>query len=192
MQFGLKPGFLHSLYNGLLRQRGEREESYGLAWINPFTSYSDNGMSRGVFIYDKQSDGRRRANADGWASRPYPSGCGGHDGLAGKKGPLIRFCETNPPFFKDSFDVTSYTHVSCDGNVRRISVGSFWKPNPPERVFGGVLGRLEAFLPAKEERRTSPSPPRLRRDRENLETCDSAKRTGLEIDDFYVEQPKCK
>jgi hypothetical protein len=115
-------------------------------------------MSRGVVIYDKQSDGRRRANADGWASRPYPSGCGGHDGLAGKKGAPICFCETNPPFFKDFFDVTAHAHVSYDGNVRRISEGSFWKTNPPERVFWGVLGRLEAVLPAKEERRAGRSP----------------------------------
>ena len=53
-------------------------------------------------------------------------------------------------------------------------------------------------------RRTSPSSPRLRRwhefgasrrtrlrgDRETLETCSSAKRTGLGIDGFYVEQTK--
>jgi hypothetical protein len=139
---------------------------------------------------DKRSDGRRGANADGWASRPYPSGCGGHDGLAGKKGAPIRFCETNPPFFKDFFDVTAHAHVSYDGNVRRISVGSFWKTNPPERVFGTFWAGLETFLPAKEERRTSPSSPRLRRDREDLETCISAKRTGLEIDGFCAEQPK--
>src|ERR1017187_3739457 len=48
-----------------------------------------------------------------------------------KKTPHMCFCETNPPFFDNVFDVTRRRHRSCDGNSKKKSVGSFWKTNPP-------------------------------------------------------------
>jgi hypothetical protein len=47
------------------------------------------------------------------------------------------FCETNLPFFIHIFDITIYTGACCERMLRRISVGSFWKTNPPEGVFLG-------------------------------------------------------
>src|SRR5689334_10453766 len=49
------------------------------------------------------------------------------------------FCETNPPFSEDFFDATFIERETCVGNVRRISVGSFSKTNPPEGCKWGVL-----------------------------------------------------
>ena len=55
------------------------------------------------------------------------------------KGAYIRFCETNPPFFGEFSDVTSYPYGSCDTNCRNNSVGSFWKTNPKIGVLRGVI-----------------------------------------------------
>jgi hypothetical protein len=43
----------------------------------------------------------------------------------------VPFCETNPPFFVRICYTTCYTHESYGENGREISVGSFWKTNPP-------------------------------------------------------------
>src|ERR1035438_10083597 len=51
------------------------------------------------------------------------------------RGPYICFCETNPPFFDRVFDVTIFTQLRCERNLRANSVGSFWKTNPPGGVF---------------------------------------------------------
>jgi hypothetical protein len=45
------------------------------------------------------------------------------------------FCETNPPFFDRIFVVSGYEYMRCKRNARTKSVGSFWKTNPPGRVF---------------------------------------------------------
>src|SRR5471030_2937975 len=58
------------------------------------------------------------------------------------------FCETNPPFFGLILCATGWTQAGCRGKVVEISVGSFWKTNPPERGFRGGLGYSEAFLSA--------------------------------------------
>jgi hypothetical protein len=50
----------------------------------------------------------------------------------------VPFYQTNPPFSEDFIDATAHAQVTCDGNERTISVGSFWKTNPPEGVFMGV------------------------------------------------------
>jgi len=50
------------------------------------------------------------------------------------------FCETNPPFFVHILDAMVTAQGSCGGMLRRISVGSFWKTNPPEGCFGGAKG----------------------------------------------------
>jgi len=62
------------------------------------------------------------------------------------KGAPIRFCETNPPFFEGIFDGSDYEYVCCEGNMREKSVGSFWKTNPPERVFDGFGYRGSNFF----------------------------------------------
>ena len=51
------------------------------------------------------------------------------------------FYETNPPFLWTISCVSPVfpdTYVVCRA---RLQVGSFWKTNPPEGVFGGVGGR---------------------------------------------------
>src|SRR5450432_2797044 len=98
-------------------------------------------MMRGMVIYGQGSEREdaRWAKADSWASRPYHSSCDSHGGIAEKKGAPIRFCETNPPFSRGFFVATATPYVACDGNAREISVGSFWKTNPPDSGFGGVL-----------------------------------------------------
>jgi hypothetical protein len=50
------------------------------------------------------------------------------------------FYETNPPFFGRISVVSGYEYMRCTRNERAKSVGSFWKTNPPERVFGVVSG----------------------------------------------------
>ncbi len=56
------------------------------------------------------------------------------------KDPPIRFCETNPPFWLDFIDGSSYVYACYNRKVEIFSVGSFWKTNPPGEAF------LEAFI----------------------------------------------
>src|ERR1039458_3079501 len=54
----------------------------------------------------------------------------------GHAGAYIRYCETNPPFWKAIFYVSFVfrnTYIVCRPGLQ---VGSFWKTNPP----GGFLG----------------------------------------------------
>src|ERR1035437_1405801 len=53
----------------------------------------------------------------------------------------ICFCETNPPFFWGSCDVTIFQCVCCGGESLENSVGSFWKTNPILRGFWWVRRR---------------------------------------------------
>src|ERR1039458_5050040 len=57
----------------------------------------------------------------------------------GHAGAYIRYCETNPPFWKAIFYVSFVfrnTYIVCRPGLQ---VGSFWKTNPPGRVFRGVF-----------------------------------------------------
>jgi hypothetical protein len=49
------------------------------------------------------------------------------------------FCETNPPFFYIIPYATSYVWEVYREKVREISVGSFWKTNPPGGCLWGVI-----------------------------------------------------
>ena len=51
----------------------------------------------------------------------------------------VPFYETNPPFWRAKFCVSTYfpsTYVVCRAGLQ---VGSFWKTNPPEGCFRGVF-----------------------------------------------------
>src|SRR5882724_9235784 len=62
-----------------------------------------------------------------------------------KRLPHTCFCETNPPFCDDFFDATATTHGICNGNIRKYSVGSFWKTNP---LLGGLRHVFTTIRPA--------------------------------------------
>src|SRR5208282_5074346 len=53
----------------------------------------------------------------------------------GRRERNVPFYQTNPPFFGGFFDGSDCECMGCGGNVRRKSVGSFWKTNPPARGF---------------------------------------------------------
>jgi hypothetical protein len=61
-----------------------------------------------------------------------------------EKTPHMCFYETNPPFCNPIFYTTCYAHVSCGENGREISVGSFWKTNPPGG--GNEVGFIEKWV----------------------------------------------
>ena len=66
-------------------------------------------------------------------------------------GAYIRFCETNPPFWRTNYCVTSIlkgTYVACGGFLQ---VGSFWKTNPPGGCFSGVFLEKWVRLPQKHD-----------------------------------------
>src|ERR1035441_9037395 len=73
--------------------------------------------------------------------------------LPGVGGAPIRFCETNPPFWRQEFYVSFVlqdTYVVCRGFLQ---VGSFWKTNPPEGCFGGhLVGKWVRFGKTKPRR----------------------------------------
>src|ERR1017187_5813234 len=47
------------------------------------------------------------------------------------------FYQTNPPFLEDILYASVLRSAVYSGKLRRNSVGSFWKTNPPEGVFEG-------------------------------------------------------
>ena len=81
--------------------------------------------------------GERQAEWQGFRRRS--SSYGGQVGATCGGAP-IRFCETNPPFFDGIYIVNAYECMRYARNARGESVGSFWKTNPPGRVFGVVSG----------------------------------------------------
>jgi hypothetical protein len=80
-------------------------------------------------------------------------------------------------FSRIFFIATGYAYMTYNGDFRRISVGSFSKRTHREGVLDAFWAGWGRFSPSKEE---------------SLETYESAKRTGLEIDDFYVERADCQ
>jgi hypothetical protein len=71
----------------------------------------------------------------------------GVDLLEAKKGAYICFCETNPPFSGEIFDVRMAKQGSYGEKSREISVGSFSKTNPVLRGYeGGVDTKMGSFF----------------------------------------------
>jgi len=125
------------------------------------TSNSDNGRIGGMFLDKPASRGSKHPSPQSFAvydngvsrTRLPPRGeareTSHHQGYGGRVGRRERgsirqnmcFSETNPPFLRTISCVSpafSVTYVVCRA---RLQVGSFWKTNPPERIFGGVGGR---------------------------------------------------
>ncbi len=167
---------------------------YGTAWLKRWTSYSDNVIVWGMVICNVKSgrEGARTAvRARGYSGVTFWS-IRRHHGFGGDKTPPICFCETNPPFFEDFFDATATAEVACDRKVRRISVGSFSKTNPPGRgglEASGPVGDIYSPRRRNGERAARPT---IRGEESGAKICETAKRTGLEIDGFYAEQPEHK
>src|ERR1039458_6839004 len=66
------------------------------------------------------------------------------------------FYQTNPPFSGRIFDVNYHEYDCCIGNERKISVGSFWKTNPPEGDFWGVfMEKWVRFIRTEPDRNSS-------------------------------------